>query len=227
MEINPVAHIYTDFPTKFGIPRQSGLVEELKGRIVFEPYYRNTEAVKCLEEFNYIWLLWDFSMAHRKDWSATVKPPRLGGKTHIGVWATRSPHRPNSIGLSSVKLDRIEMTEEGPVLYVSGIDMADGTPVYDIKPYIPYCDVHSDAAGGFTEKEWTRLEVVIPDELLPLVPEGRLQALIKTLEEDPRPRYDAESDGKRKYGFYFCEKDVRFTVTGNVLTVVEIVPKDS
>ena len=128
MEIRPVAHIYTDFPTKFGLPRQSGLVEGLKGRIVFEPYYRNPEGVKGLDGFSHLWLLWDFSLAHREDWSATSKPPRLGGRTHVGVWATRSPFRPNSIGLSSVRLDRIEMTEDkGPVLHVSGIDMMDGT----------------------------------------------------------------------------------------------------
>ena len=227
MEIRPVAHIYTDFPTKFGIPRQSGVVEALKGRIVFEPYYRNPDAVHGLEGFSYIWVLWDFSKAHRKDWAATANPPRLGGKKPMGIWATRSPFRPNNIGLSSVRLERIEFTEnEGPVLHVSGIDMMDGTPVYDIKPYVSIYDSHPDARNGFVdETPFATLDVTDPLGLIAAshLSPGQQEALLGVLREDPRPRFDAENDGQRRYGFYFGDYDVRFYVKGNVLEVAEMV----
>ncbi len=228
MEIKPVAHIYTDFPTKFGIPRQSGLIEGLKGRIVFEPYYHDPEAVKGLEGFNYLWLLWDFSEAHRKDWSATAKPPRLGGKTHMGVWATRSPYRPNSIGLSSVHLDAIEYTENGPELIVSGIDMMNGTPIYDIKPYTRF-DIHEDVTDGYIEHTSRHsLEVDDPEGLVRELEltEEKKTALYEVLSQDPRPQYDANDDGKRVYGFYYCNYDVRFTVNGKKLIVKEIEKTD-
>ena len=173
MNIKPIAHIQTDFPTKFGVPRQSGIIESLKGRIVFEPEYRNAEAVRGLEEFSHIWLLWEFSEAVREDWSPTVRPPRLGGNVRKGVFATRSPFRPNPIGLSSVKLDKVEIDPKlGPVLHVSGADLMDGTPIYDIKPYIAYTDSHPDAVSGFasTPAEYL-LDVDFPEELLQQVPE--------------------------------------------------------
>ncbi|MDO4960758.1 MAG: tRNA (N6-threonylcarbamoyladenosine(37)-N6)-methyltransferase TrmO [Eubacteriales bacterium] len=236
MEIRPVAHIYTDFPTKFGVPRQSGTATALKGTIVFENFYRDPEAVKGLDGFDYIWVLWDFSKAHRKDgeWAATACPPRLGGKTHMGIWATRSPFRPNNIGLSSVRLDSIEFTEDrGPVLHVSGIDMMDGTPVYDIKPYIRY-DCHPDARDGYVaETSRHSLKVEDPEGLIEsagMLNAEQKRALWEVLSEDPRPQFDADDSGQRRYGFYYgtgengkalC--DVRFTVCGNVLTVVEIV----
>lgn len=168
-----IAHIHTDFPDKFGIPRQSGLVQELTGKIVFEPEYRNPEAVRGLDDFSHIWLLWQFSESKKEHWSATVKPPRLGGKKRMGVFATRSPFRPNDIGLSSVRLQRIELDKkEGPILYVSGIDLMDGTPIYDIKPYIPLADCHPDATEGYTRvTKGHSLEVEFPDELLQMYPE--------------------------------------------------------
>ena len=225
MEIRPVAHIYTDFPTKFGIPRQSGLIKGLKGTIVFEPYYRDPQAVKGLDSFSHIWVLWDFSEAHREEWSATARPPRLGGKTHMGIWATRSPFRPNHIGLSCVRLDSVELTDKGPVLHVSGIDMKNGTPVYDIKPYTRF-DCFPDAVDGYISETSTyRLEVRDPDglvEQLDLGPEQK-EALYEVLSEDPRPRFDADSSGVRKYGFYFRDYDVRFTVKETVLTLKEII----
>ncbi len=217
-----IAHIETDFPEKFGIPRQSGLVEELKGTIVFEPEYRNPDAVKGLEGFNYIWLLWKFEGTERKHWSATVKPPRLGGNTHMGVFATRSPFRPNSIGLSSVKLDRVALTERGPLLYVSGIDLRDRTPIYDIKPYLPYADSHPDAAGGFADEvRGYKLDVTFPEDLLERFPAEKRSAVVKMLEQDPRPSY--HDDPMRRYGVSFAGYDVHFRVEGNHLTVFEVV----
>lgn len=225
MEIKPVAYIHTDFRTKFGIPRQSGVAAELKGTIVFEPYYRDPEAVKGLDGFSHIWVLWDFSKAHRKGWSATACPPRLGGKTHMGIWATRSPFRPNNIGLSSLKLDSIEYGTLGPVLHVSGIDMMDGTPIYDIKPYVRY-DCHPDAVDGYVAQTAQHsLRVSDPDKLiagLELTDEQK-SGLYAALREDPRPQYDADDGGQRRYGFYYCDYDVRFTVNGDTLTVAEIV----
>lgn len=224
MEIKPVAYIHTDFRTKFGVPRQSGVANELKGTIVFEPYYRDPEAVKGLEGFSHIWILWDFSKAHRKSWSATACPPRLGGKTHMGIWATRSPFRPNNIGLSSVRLDSIEYTDEGPVLHVSGIDMMDKTPVYDIKPYVRY-DCHPEAADGYVAiTDAHTLKVEDPLSLIDKlnITDEQKAGLYEALREDPRPQYDADDTGLRRYGFYYCSYDVRFTVTGDTLTLVEI-----
>lgn len=225
MEIKPVAHIHTDFRTKFGVPRQSGVAGSLSGTIVFEPYYRDPEAVKGLDGFSHIWVLWDFSAAHRKEWSATARPPRLGGKTHIGIWATRSPFRPNNIGLSSLKLDSIEYTDNGPVLHVSGIDMMDNTPIYDIKPYIRY-DCHPDAVDGYVaETDKHALNVNDPDGLIAALPlsESQKRGLLEALAEDPRPQFDADDTGDRRYGFYYTDYDIRFTVADKELSVVETV----
>ena len=218
-----IGYIHTDFPTKFGIPRQSGLVEELKATITFEPEYRNPEAFRGLEEFSYIWLLWKFSKSEKKNWSATVKPPRLGGKKRMGVFATRSPYRPNDIGLSSVKLEKIEFNEKmGPVLTVAGADLMDGTPIYDIKPYIAYADSHPEASEGFagTVKE-KELAVEFPEELLRIYPEEKRKAIVAVLKQDPRPAYD--TDETRVYGVEFAGFDVRFTVEGECLKVKELV----
>lgn len=221
MEI--IAYIETDFPEKFGIPRQSGLVKDLTGVIKFTPKYRQPEAVKGLEGFDYIWLLWQFEGNERKNWSATVKPPRLGGNTHMGVFATRSPFRPNPIGLSSVKLEKIEMTQEGPLLYVSGVDLRNGTPIYDIKPYLPNVDSHPDARGGFAKNvENYTLKVEFDKELLNIYPENKRQAILEVLAQDPRPSY--QDDPNRKYGVSFAGYDVHFTVAQGVLKVFEVVP---
>ena len=218
-----IGHIHTDFPGKFGIPRQSGLVPQLKGTITFEPEFRNPQAFKGLEEFSHIWLLWKFSRSEKENWSATVKPPRLGGKKRMGVFATRSPYRPNDIGLSSVRLEKISYdSEKGPVLHVAGADLMDGTPIYDIKPYIAYSDCHPDAtegfAGGVKAKELT---VDFPEELLMLYPEEAREAIVGVLAQDPRPAYD--TDETRVYGVEFAGYDVRFTVRENQLTVKELV----
>ena len=218
-----IGQIHTDFPTKFGIPRQSGLVEELKATITFEPEYRNPEAFRGLEEFSHIWILWKFSKSEKSHWSATVKPPRLGGKKRMGVFATRSPYRPNDIGLSSVRLEKITFDEKlGPVLTVAGADLMDGTPIYDIKPYIAYADSHPDATEGFAgnvkDKE---LIVEFPADLLEIYPEEKRAAIIGVLKQDPRPAYD--TDETRVYGVEFAGYDVRFVVVGNLLTVKELV----
>lgn len=217
-----IARIYTDFPEKFGIPRQSGLIEELKGKIVFEKEYRSVDALRGLEDFSHVWLIWQFSEAVReKGWSATVRPPLLGGNTRMGVFATRSPFRPNPIGLSCVKLERIEFTEEGPVLYVAGADLMNGTPIYDIKPYLPYADSKPDAVGGFTENlAERRLEVEISEELLDRVPKDRREALVKVLEADPRPSY--QSDPERVYGMSFAGLEIKFSVSEYVLHVQSV-----
>lgn len=217
-----IAHIHTDFPTKFGIPRQSGIIPSLQGRIVFEPEYRNAEAVRGLEDFSYIWLLWEFSQAVRDTWSPTVRPPRLGGNVRKGVFATRSPFRPNPIGLSSVRLEHIEFdTKLGPVLYVTGADLMDGTPIFDIKPYIAYTDSHPDAVSGFasTPAEYL-LEVDFPEALLQQVPESQRESLIEVLAHDPRPQYHA--DPERVYGMEFGGMEVKFKVNHDLLTVLEI-----
>ena len=221
-QLKIIARIHTDFKTKFGIPRQSGVVEELKGEIVFEPEFRNADAVRGLEDFSHIWLIWQFSENLRADWSPTVRPPRLGGNTHVGVFATRSPFRPNSLGLSSVKLDGIEYTaDRGAVLHVSGADLMDGTPIFDIKPYIPYADCHTDALGGFTDKtEFKTLKVVIPEALKSKIPEGKLAALTGVLQNDPRPHY--QNDPERVYGFEFAGIEIRFKVCDGVLSVTEV-----
>ena len=217
-----IAHIHTDFPTKFGIPRQSGIIPSLQGRIVFEPEYRNAEAVRGLEDFSYIWLLWEFSQAVRDTWSPTVRPPRLGGNVRKGVFAPRSPFRPNPIGLSSVRLEHIEFDAKlGPVLYVTGADLMDGTPIFDIKPYIAYTDSHPDAVSGFasTPAEYL-LEVDFAEELLKKVPESQRESLIEVLAHDPRPQYHA--DPERVYGMEFGGMEVKFKVNHDLLTVLEI-----
>ena len=214
-----IARIHTDFPTKFGIPRQSGLVSALKSMIVFEPEYRNPEALRGLDGFSHIWLIWGFSEAECREWSPTVRPPRLGGNKRMGVFATRSPFRPNSLGLSSVKLDKIELHPDfGTVLHVSGADLMDNTPIYDIKPYLPYTDSHPDAVGGFADpvKDNT-LEVEFPEEWLRLIPENKREALLEVLANDPRPSY--QNDPERIYGFEFAGFEIKFTVEGNVLKV--------
>ena len=217
-----IAHIHTDFPDKFGIPRQSGLVKELTGQVVFVPEYRNPEAVRGLQEFSYIWLLWKFSESKKDHWSATVKPPRLGGKIRVGVFASRSPFRPNDIGLSSVRLQGIEMNERlGPVLHVSGIDLMDGTPIYDIKPYIPVSDCHPEASEGYTkETRRHRLQVEFPEKLLRIYPEEKRQAVLGILAEDPRPAYVL--DEERVYGVSFAGYDVKFRVVGDVVRVCAV-----
>ena len=221
-----IAHIETDFPTKFGVPRQSGLIPDLRGRIVFERPFRNPDCVRGLDGFSHIWLLWQFSGAVRTKWSATVRPPRLGGNERVGVFATRSPFRPNAIGLSSVRLEWIEMDEAlGPVLYVLGADLMDGTPVYDIKPYLPFTDSHPDATGGFADAARGHgLAVRFPDALLALVPEDAREPLMSVLAHDPRPSY--QDDPSRRYGVPFAGRDVRFTVADGVLTVCEVVDYD-
>lgn len=217
-----IANIHSDFPTKFGIPRQSGLVEELTAKIVFTPDYRAPEAVRGLEDFSHIWLIWQFSKAVRENWSPTVRPPRLGGNTRMGVFATRSPFRPNAIGLSCVRLLKVEPnTPEGPVLTVAGADLMDGTPILDIKPYIPYADCQPEATGGFTDTAGDfLLKVEFPPELLSTVPEDRREALIGVLRHDPRPSY--QRNAERVYGMEFAGVNVRFRVEGEVLTVVEV-----
>lgn len=216
-----IAYIYTDFPDKFGIPRQSGLVEETEGKIVFSSEYRNAEALRGLEDFSHIWLLWEFSKAKRDTWSPTVRPPLLGGNKRIGVFATRSPFRPNSIGLSSVKLSKIDFEDkEGPVIYVKGCDLMNGTPIYDIKPYLPYADSHPDAVGGFTENlEARKLEVKIPPELICKIPENKLKGLMGILSQDPRPSY--QNDPERVYRFDYAGFSIGFRVEGEELIVIE------
>ena len=219
-----IGHIRSDFPTKFGIPRQSGLVETLKATVVFEPEYRNPDALRGMEDFSHLWLIWEFSGAIRDEWSPTVRPPRLGGNKRLGVFATRSPFRPNPIGLSCVRLEGIEQDAEyGPVLRVSGADLMDGTPIFDIKPYIPYADCKPDAAGGFTQSvERVLLEVDCSSELLSVVPEDRREALLGVLANDPRPSY--QNDPKRIYGMAFADFEVRFTVQEQRLNVLDILP---
>lgn len=220
--MKPVARIQSDFPEKFGIPRQSGLVDSLVSRVVFEPEYQVMDAVRGLEDFSHIWLIWEFSEAVRDTWSPTVRPPRLGGNVRMGVFATRSPFRPNPIGLSCVKLLNVEQDPKlGPVLTVLGADLMDGTPIYDIKPYISYADCHPEAFGGFTTKvDMKPLSVSFPEELLRLVSEDKRQALIGVLEQDPRPRY--QKDPERVYGLSFADYEVRFSVKDSLLTVVTV-----
>ena len=220
-----IARIRSDFPTKFGIPRQSGLVEELKATIIFEPEYRNPDALRGLEEFSHIWLIWQFSEAVRDKWSPTVRPPRLGGNTRMGVFATRSPFRPNPIGLSCVKLEEIRKEPKlGTVLVVSGADLMDGTPILDIKPYLPYADSHPEALGGFTGNVGGKtLQVECPPELLAQVPEEKRQALLGVLSRDPRPSYQHDPD--RVYGMAFGGWEVGFSVDGDTLHVRWVEPK--
>ncbi|MGN0492676.1 MAG: tRNA (N6-threonylcarbamoyladenosine(37)-N6)-methyltransferase TrmO [Acutalibacteraceae bacterium] len=224
-KMKPIAKIYTDFPDKFGLPRQSGLVKGLKGRVVFEPPYRDYRAVRELGDYSHIWLLWLFSRSEREEWSPTVRPPRLGGNTRVGVFATRSPYRPNPIGMSAVRLERVVRDESlGPVLEVSGIDMADGTPILDIKPYLSFADSFPDAVCGFADRLYGQsLKVVIPDELLKVLPADLTEPLEALLAEDPRPRY--QNDPERVYGFFFNKYEIKFKVDKEILTVVAIKPR--
>ena len=226
MTLKVIAHIRTAFPTKFGIPRQSGLVDSLRGEVIFTPEYRNADAVRGLEDFSHIWLVWQFSGAVRDNWSPTVRPPRLGGNTRMGVFATRSPFRPNPLGLSSVQLEAIEHRPDvGPVLIVRGADLMDGTPILDIKPYLPYTDSHPDARGGFAPGPQAALEVQTSAGVLAPVPPDKRQALLDTLAQDPRPGYQHEPG--RVYGLLFAGCNVRFTVEDGVLTVREVCPAES
>ena len=216
-----IARIRSEFPEKFGIPRQSGLTPHLFSRIIFEKEYRSNEALRGLEGFSYLWLIWEFSENIRETWSPTVRPPRLGGNARLGVFATRSPFRPNPIGLSSVRLEGIEHDpENGPTLVVSGADLMDGTPIYDIKPYIPYTDAHPDAAGGFAAEPDKTLAVVFPQDLLRQLPEKQHEAIIEILAQDPRPSY--RPDGEREYGLFFAGSNIRFRVENGVLTVISV-----
>jgi tRNA-Thr(GGU) m(6)t(6)A37 methyltransferase TsaA len=211
-----IAHIQTDFKDKFGIPRQSGRVPSLLGRIVFEEEYRNPDALRGIEGFSHLWLIFDFSKSHREDWSPTVRPPRLGGNRRIGVFASRSPFRPNPVGLSVVKLERVEKGE----LIVSGVDLLDGTPIYDIKPYLPFADSISDAVGGYADDfEDYKLEVEFPEDLLHRLPQDKRQAVIDCLAQDPRPAYQED---ERRYSMAFAGYDIRFFVKENRLTVLEV-----
>ena len=222
MEITPVAKIRTDFPTKFGIPRQSGITAN-KSVIVFEKPFRSDDAIRGIEGYSHLWLIWEFSEARQQSARLTVRPPRLGGNTRIGVFASRSPFRPNNIGLSCVRFERIEKTpDEGDVLIVSGVDLLDMTPIYDIKPYIPYADCHEDAVGGYADREsGHRLDVVFPDEMLELIPDEKRQAASDCLADDPRPAY--QNDTARIYSMAFAGFDIRFTIDGDVLRVTEVV----
>ena len=222
VEIQVIARMKSDFPSKFGIPRQSGLVEELRSTVIFEPEFRNSDALRGIEGYSHLWLIWQFSEAVRTDWSPTVRPPRLGGNARMGVFATRSPFRPNSLGLSSVKLLGVEETEAfGTVLHVGGADLMDGTPIFDIKPYIPYGDSHPEATGGFTDTaEDFLLQVNFPTELLNLLPEDKQQAAIGVLSHDPRPSYQRRPE--RVYGLSFAGYNIRFTVAEDTLRVVSV-----
>lgn len=216
-----IGHIYTDFHDKFGIPRQSGLIDEIEGKIVFTPEYRNSETLRGLEDFSHIWIIWKFSKSVRDKWSPTVRPPLLGGNKRVGVFATRSPFRPNPIGLSCVRLSAVKTDKkDGPVIYVKGCDLMNGTPIYDIKPYLPYTDSRPEATGGFTEALPERkLEVHISKELSEKIPSEKRKALIAVLSGDPRPSY--QNDSERVYGLGFAGFEISFKVDGNVLTVTK------
>lgn len=222
VNIQVIARMKSDFPAKFGIPRQSGLVDALHSTIIFEPEFQNADALRGLESYSHLWLIWQFSKAVRNDWSPTVRPPRLGGNTRMGVFATRSPFRPNALGLSSVRILGLDQTAEyGTVIHVAGADLMDGTPIFDIKPYIPYSDCHPDAAGGFTDTASDfLLEVVFPEKLLEKIPHGKRQALLGVLSHDPRPSYQQDTD--RLYGLSFAGYNIRFQVKRNVLTVTDV-----
>jgi len=225
--INTIARMRSDFPTKFGIPRQPHLVRELRSTIVFEPEYRNPDALRGLEGFSHLWIIWQFSEAVRTGWSPTVRPPRLGGNTRMGVFATRSPFRPNNLGLSSVRILGLEETKEhGTVIHVAGADLMDGTPIFDIKPYIPYADSHPEATGGFTDTAGDfLLQVDFPAPLLEKLPQNKRDAAVAVLSHDPRPSYQRKPG--RIYGLTFAGFDIRFTVEENTLTVCDIVDKDT
>ena len=222
ISINVIARMHSDFATKFGIPRQSGLVEELRSTIVFEPEYRNNDALRGIEDFSHLWIIWQFSESVRQGWSPTVRPPRLGGNTRMGVFATRSPFRPNNLGLSCVRLLDVEHTEKyGTVLHVGGADLMDGTPIFDIKPYIPYSDCKPDASGGFTDQAADFLLTVdFPEELLGKLPEQKREAAIGVLSHDPRPSY--QKNEERVYGLTFAGFNIRFMVRDKLLTVLAV-----
>lgn len=216
-----IARIRNPYDGKFGVPRQSGLVEEVVSTIVFEPEYRVQEALRGIEEFSHLWLIWAFDRAEREEWSPTVRPPRLGGNQRVGVFATRSPYRPNAIGLSCVRLIGVEKGKDGPVLKVSGADLMNGTPIYDIKPYLPYADCRPEATGGFTDRtEKRKVEVLIPEEYGKIMLPEKMEALKAVLQEDPRPAY--QDDPERVYAFEFGGKHVEFRVEGIQLLVTEI-----
>lgn len=217
----PIARVSTCYPDKFGVPRQSGLVPGARARLVFEPPFRNPDAVRGLEGFSHLWLIWIFSENLREDWAPTVRPPRLGGNVRMGVFATRAPFRPNPIGLSAVRLERVEMhPQDGPVLHLSGVDLVDGTPVLDIKPYVPLADCIPEASAGFTAPLLERLNVCVPDPLAALMPPEQLETLRDTLSLDPRPRY--QDDPERVYGLFFAVWEVKFRVEGNRLLVLSL-----
>ncbi|MBR3473035.1 MAG: tRNA (N6-threonylcarbamoyladenosine(37)-N6)-methyltransferase TrmO [Prevotella sp.] len=220
MTITPIAHFRSPFTEKFGIPRQSGLIEELAGQIVFEPEWRTADALRGIEDFDYLWLLWEFSANRSAHKSPTVRPPLLGGNQRMGVFATRSPFRPNNLGLSCVRIDHVEwQSPQGPVIHVLGADLMDQTPIYDIKPYLPYADAHPDARGGFTDQQsWRRLNVIMSDQCAAMFTPEQLRALIRTLELDPRPHYQDDPD--RIYGLMFDGHDLHFRVRGDQLEVV-------
>jgi len=222
VNIQVIARMHSDFATKFGIPRQSGLAQELRSTIVFEPEFRNADALRGIEDFSHLWIIWQFSEAVRQGWSPTVRPPRLGGNTRMGVFATRSPFRPNNLGLSCVKLLGVEHTAQwGTVLHVGGADLMDGTPIFDVKPYIPYADCQPDAAGGFTDTAVDfLLDVDFPPELLEKLPQGKRAAAIQVLSHDPRPSY--QKNPERVYGLTFAGYDIRFRVTEQTLRVLEV-----
>ena len=222
LTLEPVAHIHSDFPTKFGIPRQSGLVEELTATVVFAPDYRDPEALRGIEGFSHLWLIWEFSKARQEGWSPTVRPPRLGGNARMGVFATRSPFRPNGLGLSAVELERVALDEpDSPVLYVRGADMVSGTPILDIKPYLSYADSYPDASGGFTGGDaGEMLTVDFPPELLARFGRGQRHGLISALAADPRPRY--QDDPERVYGMTYGGRNVRFTVSDGTVHVIAV-----
>ena len=221
VSIRPIAHLRCDLPEKFGIPRQAGIVEALEGLVVFEPEYREPEALRGLEGFSHVWLIWQFSKAVREGWSPTVRPPRLGGNMRMGVFATRSPFRPNALGLSCVRLLGIEQTAaEGTVLRVAGADLMDGTPIFDVKPYLPYADSHPEASGGFAPDSGDTLQVSYASGTLDKIPEGKREALTGILSNDPRPRY--QTDPERVYGLSFAGKQVKFRVDGETLTVIKV-----
>lgn len=222
-----IARIHTDFPDKFGIPRQSGLIDSLRGTIIFEPAFRNPEAVRGLEQFSHIWLLWEFSENKREGWNATVRPPRLGGNARLGVFATRAPFRPNHIGLSCVRLENIRYDKElGAVLAVQGADLMDGTPIYDIKPYIPLTDCHPEASEGYTQETRRHvLQVEFPPGLLEELPAGKRETVREILAQDPRPSYIQDPD--RIYGIFFAGFNIRFRVSGELLTVCEVTVRES
>lgn len=229
--MTPIAHFHSTFPTKFGIPRQSGIVEQLRGRIVFVPEYRNMDALRGLDGFDYLWIIWEFSANRTKEergatsWQPTVRPPLLGGNVQMGVFATRSPYRPNPIGLSSVKIERIELSPtEGPVIHVLGADLMHGTPIFDIKPYVTYADCHPGARSGFVDERcWQELSVVFPDHLQALFTTESLEALTRVLALDPRPQY--QDNPEKVYGMPFEDKDIRFKVEEGTLTVCEVIER--